>query len=333
MNIVYTFDSAFVPQTAVSIASLCGSNTEAEEIRFFLLVKDVPEETRQALDRMIRGFADERHGRSAVFVSLGSTDDFFDFPVNTAGWKPIVLARLVLDRLLPESAGRVLYLDGDTLVRGSLKELWQTDLQGQTLGAAVEPTCSRKRKNALGLEGAPYYNAGVLLIDLDAWRANKTGEEILAFYREKGGYLFANDQDAINASQKGRIATVSPAYNYHNTYDLYRYRLLEKNCDYPVPSKEEIERIRQNPCIVHFLGEERPWREGNTNRFRREYEETLAKTPFAGQGMESGWKNYFRCWRIFNTVMRPFPMLRLGIINSLVPYMVRKKHRRNLEKK
>ena len=94
-----------------------------------------------------------------------------------------------------------------------------------------------------------------------------------------------------------------------------------------LPSEKEIERARRNPCIVHFLGEERPWRVGNTNRFRKEYARFLTMTPWAGQGFEAGWELYFRFWRMFNSFTRPFPMLRLFVIQTLMPLMLKTKHR------
>lgn len=321
MDIVYTINTAFLPYAAVSMTSLCCF--ARGPLRFFVLGRGLSEEDKRKLEQHLA-----RRPRTEVrFVDLDDIRSYFDFSFDTAGFHPIVLARLILDRLLPDDVGRLLYLDADTLVRGDIAGLWETDLRGCAIGACIEPTYSLKRKAALGLRGRPYFNAGVLLIDLPVWREKKTGEEILRYYRAHSGKLFANDQDAINASQKGKIRPLPVEYNYQNTYDYYSYRLLEKNCDYPVPSEKEIERARRNPCIVHFLGEERPWRVGNTNRFRKEYARFLTMTPWAGQGFEAGWELYFRFWRMFNSFTRPFPMLRLFVIQTLMPLMLKTKHR------
>lgn len=49
---------------------------------------------------------------------MGDIKQYFDFEFDTTGWNSIVLARLVLDKFLPEDMEKVLYLDGDTIVRG-----------------------------------------------------------------------------------------------------------------------------------------------------------------------------------------------------------------------
>lgn len=314
MNILYTFNDKFVPQVAAAITSVCENNKEMEDIHFYLMVLNVTEKNKEKLTKYIHTYL-----REVTFIELKDMQKYFDFTINTSGWNPIVLARLLLDRLLPDSLDRVIYLDGDTIVRGSLKELWETSMGDHVIGASLEPTYSHERKNAIGMKGYPYYNAGVLLIDLVKWRKEKIGEEIIQFYTEYDGKLFSNDQDAINGSQKGKIYTLSPKFNYYNIFDQYPYSYLCKLCDYPYIQKDVFEEARKNPVIVHYLGEERPWRIGNHHRFRKDYDLYLNKTPWKGMNYEEGWKTYFVCWDIFNTVTKPFPALRYAIINALIP--------------
>ena len=325
MNIVYTANASFVPQTAASIASVCVNCREEQEICFHVFSQGIPPLVLAQLTDMVRAYEREGAVRSLRAVELDDIRNYFDFSFDTSGWDPIVLARLVIAQLLPDEIHRVLYLDGDTIVRKSLRDLWDTDMGSRAIAAAPEPTCGQERKAALGLGNGPYYNAGVLLIDLDNWRRNGTGEEIVRYYRERGGQLLANDQDAINGSQRGKIVRLPETYNYHNTYDIYRYQLLLKVCEPPVMTKTEFEEMKRDPCIVHFLGEDRPWREGCTHRFRGEYLYYLSLTPWKDQPPETGWKTYFFCWSIFNGVMRPFPVLRMRIVNSLIPLMLRRR--------
>ena len=327
MNILYTTDDTFIPQTAASCASVLENNTGSRDICFYIMALHVSAENREALTRFVNSRSSSMRKRSVRFIDLADMESYFDFPFEITGWNPIVLARLLAGQLLPPQIDRILYLDADTIVRADLRPLYETDLMGCPLGACIEPTCDPGRKAALGLRHMPYYNAGVLLIDLKAWRAQKAGEQVITFYREMGGKLFANDQDAINGALRGKIRTLSPTWNYHNTYDLYRYRLLRKYCDYPVPSRAEIRIIRRDPAIIHFLGEDRPWRAGCTHRFRGEYRHYLSLTPWKSQPPEEGWQIYFLCWRIFNFLMKPFPLLRVSIINRLIPFMLKRRSR------
>lgn len=314
MNILYTFNDKFVPQVSAGIASVCENNRSEEKITFYLFVLQVSEANKTELENFIHSYH-----REVMFFELQNISRYFDFEIDTSGWNPIVLARLLLDRFLPEEVERVLYLDGDTIVRGNLHEMYYTDMNEKSIGACLEPTYSIDKKSSIGMTGFPYYNAGVLLIDLKEWRKQGIGKQILEFYASYKGQLFSNDQDAINGSQKGRIYTLSSKYNYFNIFDQYSYIYLKSLCDYSYVSKQEFEEARKNPIIIHYLGEERPWRNGNHHRFKKDYLHYLSLTPWNGQGMEEGWNLYFICWDCFNFVTKPFPGIRYNIITALIP--------------
>lgn len=314
MNILYTFNDNFVPQVAAAITSVMENNKQMNQIHFYLMSLNVSKENEDKLEEFIHSYH-----REVSFIELGDMQKHFDFSIHTSGWNPIVLARLLLDKLLPKEVDRILYLDGDTIVRGSLEELDNLDMKGHTIAASLEPTYSKQRKASIEMQGYPYYNAGVLLIDLKSWRERDLGNKIITFYKEHDGKLFSNDQDAINATEKGNIYTLSPKYDYFNVYDQYPYSFLKKLCDYEYISKDIYDEAKKNPIIIHYLGEERPWRTGNHHRFKDDYDRYLNMTPWSGLNYEEGWRTYFVCWDIFNTITKPFPSLRYQIINALIP--------------
>ena len=213
MNIVYTLNDKFVPQVAAGICSVCENNTDFENITFYIISKEITDENKEKLTKLVK-----KYNRKIEIIELGDIKKYIDFEFDTTGWNSIVLARLVIDKLLPETIDKILYLDGDTIVRGNLSELWNTDISEYILAASIEPTVDRERKKQLGLEKLPYYNAGILLINLKKWREEKAGKIILDYYKANDGKLFANDQDAINGSLAGKIYTLLPKYNFYNIY-------------------------------------------------------------------------------------------------------------------
>lgn len=315
MNIMYTLNDAFVPQVGANIVSVCENNKLMNEINFYVISSRVTENNKKKLKKLV-----ESYKRRIVIVELKSLDSYFDFSFDTFGWNPIVLARLLVDQLLPKNINKVLYLDGDTIVRGNLKELWEINLNNKTLAMSIEPTIDYNRKCKLGLKEYPYYNAGVILINLKRFREIKASKIIIDYYKEHDGKLFANDQDAINATMKDEIVTLSCKYNFYNIFYQYPYwflRKLMKGVQYI--NKDVFYDALNNPCIIHYLDEERPWRIGNHHKYKNDYLKYLNITPWAGKNMESGWKLYFICWDAFNFFMKPFPVLRYQIINALIP--------------
>ena len=321
MNLFYTVNDAFVPQLGAAVCSVCTNNRDAEEIVFYIGDLHISAGHREQLTALAGGY-----GREIIFLPINNLRERLGFDFDTTGWNEVVLARLLADRLLPEMAERVIYLDGDTIVRGSLKELWETDLQGKTIGAVEEPTANHKRKKELGLEGKPYYNAGVLLIDLKRWKERHIAERVLEFYKAHGGMLFANDQDAINGAVPEEILSLNPKYNYCNIFWHYKPESLARIAE-PAKylTKEELAEVAKDPRIIHYLGEERPWRRGNRHRYREDYRRNLDLTPWKDTPDETGWETYFRFYDAFWTVLKPFPMLQYHIIDALIPYMMNRR--------
>lgn len=315
MNILYTLNDKFVPQVNAGICSVCENNKDIDEINFYLMSVGITDENKKKLKEFVK-----KYKRNISIIELGDLKKYFSFDFDTNGWNPIVLARLILEQILPLNVEKILYLDGDTIVRGNLLDLWNMNMNGKTIGMSIEPTIDKNRIRILNLENHPYYNAGVLLVDLNRWRKIGAGKQILDYYSKFKGNLFANDQDAINGALKEEIITISPKYNFYNIFNQYSYNFLKKQL-YPIEyiPKQIYDDAIKNPVIIHYLGEERPWRKGNTHKYKNDYKKYLSMTDFKDTPDENGWTVYFICWKIFNILTKPFPSLRLRIINSLIP--------------
>lgn len=328
MNLFYTSDDHFVPQIGAAICSVCENNRGMDEIHFYIGALHITEEHQAQLAALAEGYQ-----RRISFLPIDNLQQRLGFSFDTLGWNEVVVARLLIDQLFPENVDRVLYLDGDTIVRAGLTELWNTDLKGCVIGASIEPTVNRKRRDALGLHALPYFNSGMLLIDLKAWRERQTGKRILDFYRSRGGNLFAPDQDAINGALAGEIHVLSPKYNFYNIFWYYPYRTLAKlQAPAEYISLEVFQDAVDHPAIIHYLGEDRPWRQGNTHKYAPDYQHYLSLTPWADIPMETGWETYFRCYKLFLTLLKPFPLLRYKIIDTLIPLFMSYRKRQRLNK-
>lgn len=319
MNIVYTLNDKFVPQVAASMCSVCENNTDFKQITFFLISMGINSKNKECLKSFIN-----KYNRELQIIELENLKNYFEFEFDTNGWNPIVLSRLILDKMLPQNISKVLYLDDDTIVRGNLSDLWNDNMNDMVIGASIEPTMDKSHKASLGLKYSHYYNAGVLLINLKKWRQENTGLKILNYYKEHQGKLFANDQDAINGALKNEIYTLLPKYNFYNIFWHYPYSFLKK-LEFPAEyiSQKDFMECKDNPAIIHYLGEERPWRKHNTHLYKDDYIKYLSKTPWQNTGFEDGWKMYFICWKIFNVITKPFPGIRFAIINSLIPLFIK----------
>lgn len=164
--------------------------------------------------------------------------------------------RIFLPELLPDAA-RVLYVDCDVLAADDLAPLIGSDLHGAALGAVrnVFDRGMEQRAFALGLASPrDYFNSGVLLFDLDAWRREALAARVLAIARARAAELLWPDQDALNLALAGRWHALAPRWNAMNS--LYYFDLLGGAF-----SAAEQAAAVQSPGIVHFEGPGfcKPW--------------------------------------------------------------------------
>ena len=289
MNIVYASNDNYARHLGVSMCSLFDNNTRDRDIQVYILDAGLTEESRKKLDVIGR-----RYGRKLHYVDMTDLKERIPFPVDTGRFDISTLSRLFIGEILPADVKRALYLDCDTVVIRRLKNMWEIDLDGNIAGAVQEPTIYPEVKEDIGLKKAdPYYNAGVLLIDLEKWRAEDTGRRLMEYYESRGGKLFANDQDAINHVLKGRIRSIMPIYNFFPNYRYFHYKdLVNRSEAYAQISKSELHRAKHHPVIIHYMGDERPWKAGNLNHYRRAYEIYLEKTPWKEAAKEKGQELY-----------------------------------------
>ncbi len=120
--------------------------------------------------------------------------------------------RVLLPELLPD-AERVLYLDVDTLALDSIAPLWDVDLSGALLAAVTNVFMSwqaHRPVKDLGLSGPEvYFNSGVLLMNLEAMRAEDTAAAVRAY--AVGNDLEWPDQDALNVVLGARRVALARA--------------------------------------------------------------------------------------------------------------------------
>ena len=140
-----------------------------------------------------------------------------------SAYRTAIHIRLLLPDLI-EGDDRLLYLDADTLVNGSLRPLFELDL-GSNLLAAVED-CGKEQVRLVANPrigsppDAPYYNSGVLLFELGEWRRLGIGRQCMRCAAERDD--FWPDQDAINIVLRGRIQTLEPSWNFFSRERLPR---------------------------------------------------------------------------------------------------------------
>ena len=129
----------------------------------------------------------------------------------------VTYARLLLADILADRNGRLLYLDSDMVINGSFRAIFDVDLQGHALGAVPDlaPKFAPWRNRCLGRPvEAPYFNAGMQLIDLQPWRARNFGAQAISYAEENPEIVDWLDQDALNVVVGSDWSALPASWNW-----------------------------------------------------------------------------------------------------------------------
>lgn len=253
MDILLSTDNNYVMPTGVLMTSVSMNN---EDIQYHVLVgSEFSNENKGLLTKIAQKYND-----AICFYSVPSSWTS-SLPVGKTGQRTYVsLAtynRLFISEILPKKIHKVLYLDGDMIVRHPLDELWNTDLSGLALGVVhdMDETIHLERRNLPYPKEDGYFNAGMLLINLDYWREHDCLQRFISFISKNADLLSCHDQDVLNCVLHNEKKWVPLTYNFQHGF-LYDIPCIQ---EYDHALSEEIRSVERNPIVIHFCEDYKPW--------------------------------------------------------------------------
>lgn len=180
-------------------------------------------------------------------VTIDTNDMFDGFGLDARRTASTYL-RLALPDAFSGEYDRILYLDSDIFVQGGdIAALLNVDLAAHPV-AAVRDNMQWRTPNRLipefkqfGIPNAPYFNAGIMLIDVQSWQRQKVLDDALTFGASNAGTMPRNDQTLLNVVLHKNWAELSPVWNWQYSE---KARLFE-----PMVGAN----------ILHFIGPRKPW--------------------------------------------------------------------------
>lgn len=247
INIVMSCDNNYAPYLSIAIYSIFKHSNKEDKFNFFILDGGIEKNNINKISEFVEGM-----GYNITFINIDLNKFKESCPLVESS-KHITLPtyfRFSVGMLLPDNLDKVLYLDIDLIIRTSLRDLYDTDINNYFAGA-IEDTfdyASDLEKN-LNLE-SKYFNAGVMLINLKKWREDSI-EDLFFKNTEliKDKIVFV-DQDVLNYSLDGKIKYLSYKWNLQQT----AFHMTKKNIDL-----SDLIDSKNNPCIIHYSGHIKPW--------------------------------------------------------------------------
>jgi len=299
VNIAYSCDENYIQHTGISIISLLENNKDIEKITIYFIEKDVKESSIKLLNDIVNSY-----NRDFIVIPFNKLCSALD--ISSIGRHiETVYAKLFFGNIT--DVEKILYLDSDTIVNGSIKHIWQINLKHNYFGCVK--TTTRNRMQVLGMKmNDDFYNDGVALVNTKKLREDNMEKKFLDFIGLFNGNPPVLSEGTINKVCQFKILSLHPKYNYSPIFFMfsnYQLSILTEGSNYY--TNKELDEARSEPIIIHYLTGwyNRPWYKNCTHPLAEIYLYYKSISP---------WKDVPLSYKELNNKAK-----RMKIIYKLIP--------------
>ncbi len=238
--IFFAVDDYYIPFLAVGLQSLVEHSSEEYEYLIKILNTNVSEENKKRIKKY------EKENINIEFVDLNYYIKKVKDKLYTRDYyTKTTYFRLFLPELYPQY-DKVLYLDSDIIILEDIANLYNIDIGDNLVGAIPDDIIQNGKELQEYVEKVvgvatykKYFNAGIIVMNLDELRKFKFQEKFLHLL-ETIKFPVAQDQDYLNRICKGRVKYID------NSWDVM-----------PAPGRnKKDEELR----LIHYNLTYKPWR-------------------------------------------------------------------------
>jgi lipopolysaccharide biosynthesis glycosyltransferase len=238
MNIAYVCDKNYVNPFLISLGSLIRSNSVEKIEKVYIFI----DFDKKLIEHRIKNILSKNKFEVIEFNKESLVE--IQKELNLTIHSHISLAtyyRLFISEYLPKELKKIIYLDCDTVILKELFSLYEINIENHLFGAILDmPHPSNFfYKNQFQLNDDRYFNAGVLIINLQLIRSTEFLSKCIFFIKNSFTKINLWDQDVINVVASGKIKELGYQFNYCS--DLFKFKTLHE------------------PTIIHYAGYVKPW--------------------------------------------------------------------------
>lgn len=242
----------YAPHMATMVASAVDHLPSDIEVRLTILHSGLATETIALCEA---SWPDDRVGSSWHYIDLARYG--FSAYAHISG---DTFSRFLAGSYLPDDCRQVLLLDSDMIVLKDVSKLSATPMGDATILAALNqdaPLVSMVHSPLLTASGlsprSPYFNAGLMLVNLERWRSNKIEKRLLSTFSSDRCSARWGDQCILNVVLHEQWGILDPRWNVQVGDPPYAGSLGIGL------GEVDFEEIRKEPYIVHYTGDNKPW--------------------------------------------------------------------------
>ncbi len=236
MPIFFATDDGYAPMLGVALASLLANVSDTYELRIHVLTTGLSAENTEGLKAVVGERA------ALLFVDMNEKiAPIADRLVLRDYYSSATYFRLFISEVFPEYS-KALYLDCDIVVNGDITHLFEQPLGALLLGGVREDVMTRVDvfgtyvETVLRVPREKYFNAGVLVMNLDAFRRHRILDRFLALLSHRR-YAVTQDEDYLNVLCYGKVLLLPYTWNVS-------------------PLADDFEGV---PMLLHYKLDRKPW--------------------------------------------------------------------------
>lgn len=265
LSVCFAADDKYAPYMGLAMLSVLQSADRADRFHFYILDNKISAQNKKKLAGLHRKY---RFG--LTYIPLDE-HLFARCDAKRSNWTLSIFGRYLIPKVIP--ADKVLYLDCDVMVRGSLRPLFEEDISRYYVAGVPDYNVifrgKLRERFGADFKKEEYINSGVLLINNKKWREENLFEKLLDFSQEHAAELLWPDQDAINVICQKHKKILPERYNVMGY--LYKPDLFLKS-----PRFSQIKQETRQPVIRHFHA----WNKNFFVPHRREYLALIKNSPW-----------------------------------------------------
>jgi lipopolysaccharide biosynthesis glycosyltransferase len=254
INIGSLADNNYSQHLGVTLYSLLQNCSDTSRIRLFIIDGGYSKENRKKLDETCGKFGVKINYIKPdlkMLVGLKILDKF-----TIATYYKYCLIEAV-------KVGKFLYLDSDLVVEKDVAILYDRKFEGNIAFAVEDHDITHEKKMNIGhAKHDPYFNAGVLIIDMKNWKKNKITQKSIDFIRKNPEKVSFADQDGLNYALKGKWKKLDISWN-----SLAKSFYFKKKQNY-------------RNLIIHYAGFMKPWNFIDVIPYKQRYQYYVRQTPW-----------------------------------------------------
>lgn len=273
MKIAYSCNDCYIPQTGISMISVCENHKKVINLEFYFISKDVSDENVNLLKSIC-----DKYDRKIIVIPFEQIA--YDLDISAIGRHiETIYSKVFFSRI--EGVDKMIYLDSDTVVDGSLNELWADSLEGYYMGVVeTNPTIYYKE---LGLKkGDRFFNDGMAIVNVKYCREQNLIEKVLVVVKEFDGNPPTLSEGVLNKVCYGKVKYISLRYNLMAGILFYVKLDPDHTAKRLHYSKEELINSCNNPVVIHYLTAfyNRPWLSSCTHPYKDRYYYYQSMSPW-----------------------------------------------------